>query len=85
MHLFSGSATFRSDAHLGMTWSKYEKTPVVKNSDGQLGFKLISTVSARGDMYFDAFVKSMAAEKLSISWKNYVKMLVVLSCYFTCR
>jgi len=49
---FVDEAEFRSDAHRGTTWGKKGETPVVKDSGGRLGFKLISAVSARGDMHF---------------------------------
>ena len=48
---FLDEAAFRSDAHRGTTWGKCGETPVVKDSGGRFGFKLISAVSARGDMH----------------------------------
>jgi hypothetical protein len=44
-------AAFRSDAHREATWGKIGETPVVKYSGGRFGFKLISTVYARGDLH----------------------------------
>jgi transposase len=60
---FLDEAAFRSDAHRGSTWGKRGETPVVKDSGGRFGFKLISAVSARGDMHFDVIDGSMDAEK----------------------
>ena len=40
------------------------QTPVVKDSGGRFGYKLISAVSARGDMHFDVLEESMNAEKV---------------------
>ena len=60
---FLDEAAFRSDAHRGTTWGKCGETPIVKDSGGRFGFKLISAVSARGDMHFDVIEESMNAEK----------------------
>jgi hypothetical protein len=60
---FLDEAAFRSDAHRGSTWGKRGETPVIKNSGGRFGFRLISAVSARGDMRFDVIDGSMDAEK----------------------
>jgi transposase len=60
---FLDEAAFRSDAHRGTTWGKCGETPVVKDSGGRFGFKLISAVSARGDMHFDVIDGSMDAER----------------------
>jgi hypothetical protein len=60
---FLDVAAFRSDAHRGTTWGKCGETPVIKDSRGRFGFKLISAVSARGDMHFDVIEESMNAEK----------------------
>ena len=60
---FLDEAAFRSDSHRGTTWGKCGETPVVKDSGGRFGFKLISAVSARGDMHFDVIEESMNAEK----------------------
>ena len=48
---FIDEASFRSDSHRGTTWGKIAETPVVKDSGGRFNFKLVSAVSARGDMY----------------------------------
>ncbi len=60
---FLDEAAFRSDAHRGTTWGKRGETPVVKDSGGRFSFKLISAVSARGDMHFEVIEESMNAEK----------------------
>lgn len=60
---FVDEAAFRSDAHRGTTWGKIGETPVVKDSGGRFGFKLISAVSARGDMHFDVIEDRMNSEK----------------------
>ena len=60
---FLDEAAFRSDAHRGTTWGKCGETPMLKDSGGRFGFKLISAVSARGDMHFDVIEESMNAEK----------------------
>jgi transposase len=61
---FLDEAAFRSDAHRGSTWGKRGETPVVRDSGGRFGFKLISAVAARGDMHFEVIGGSMDAEKL---------------------
>jgi transposase len=60
---FVDEAAFRSDAHRGTTWGPRGQTPVIKDSGGRFGFKLISAVSARGDLHFDVIEGSMDAEK----------------------
>ena len=60
---FVDEAAFRSDAHRGTTWGKIGETPVVRDSGGRFGFKLISAVSARGDLHFDVVDGAMDAEK----------------------
>ena len=59
---FIDEASFRSDAHRGSTWGKIGETPVVRDSGGRFGFKLISAVSARGDLHFDIIEGSMNAD-----------------------
>jgi transposase len=59
---FLDEAAFRSDAHRGTTWGKSGETPVVRDSGGRFGFKLISAVSARGDMHFEVIEDRMNAE-----------------------
>jgi transposase len=60
---FVDEAAFRSDAHRGTTWGKLGETPVVTDSGSRFGFKLISAVSARGDLHFDVIDGAMEAEK----------------------
>ena len=60
---FIDEAAFRSDAHRGTTWGKIGETHIVKDSGGRFGFKLISAVSARGDMHFDVIEDRMNSEK----------------------
>jgi len=60
---FIDEAAFRSDAHRGTTWGKKGETPVVKDSGGRFGFKLVSAVSARGDMHFEVIEDRMNSEK----------------------
>jgi len=60
---FIDEASFRSDSHRGTTWGKIAETPVVKDSGGRFNFKLISAVSARGDMYFDVIEERMNSDK----------------------
>ena len=60
---FVDEAAFRSDAHRGTTWGKVGETPVIKDTGGRFGFKLISAVSARGDMHFDVIEDRMDANK----------------------
>lgn len=60
---FIDEAAFRSDAHRGTTWGKIGETPIVKDTGGRFGFKLISAVSARGDMHFEVIEERMNSEK----------------------
>lgn len=60
---FIDEAAFRSDAHRGTTWGKIGATPVIKDTGGRFGFKLISAISARGDMHFDVIEERMNSEK----------------------
>ena len=59
---FVDEASFRSDAHRGTTWGKIGETPVVRDSGGRFGFKLISAVSARGHLHFAVIDGSMDAD-----------------------
>jgi len=68
---FVDEATFCRDAHRGTTWGEIGKTPVVNNSGGRFGFKLISAVSARGDMHFDVIEGRMNSERFI----NFLKKL----------
>ena len=49
---FVDEASVRSDAHRGFSRGKRGETPVVKNSGGRFGLKVVSSVSPRGDMRF---------------------------------
>lgn len=60
---FVDEAAFRSDAHRGTTWGKRGETPIVKDSGGRFGFKLVSAVSCRGDMHFAVIEDRMNSEK----------------------
>lgn len=60
---FIDEAAFRSDAHRGTTWGKIGETPIVNDSGGRFGFKLISAVSARADMHFEVIEDRMNSEK----------------------
>ncbi len=59
---FVDEAAVRSDSHRGSTWGKRGETPVVKDSGGRFGFKLISAVTPRGDMRFQFIEKRMNSE-----------------------
>ena len=59
---FVDEASLRSDAHRGTTWGKIGETPIVRDSGGRFGFKLISAVSARGDLHFDVIEDAMNAD-----------------------
>lgn len=60
---FLDEAAIRSDAHRGTTWGKKGETPVVKNSGGRFGLKLISAVTPRGDMRFQFIEDRMNSVK----------------------
>jgi len=60
---FIDEAAFRSDAHRGATWGKIGETPVIKDTGSRFSFKLISAVSARGDMHFEVIEERMNSEK----------------------
>jgi transposase len=49
---FVDEAAVRSDAHRGCTWGQVGETPVVRDSGGRFGLKVISAVTLRGDMRF---------------------------------
>ncbi len=50
---FVDEAAVRSDAHRGWTWGRVGETPVVRDSGGRVGLKVISAVTLRGDMRFN--------------------------------
>lgn len=56
---FVDEAAARSDSHGGRTWSPVGETPVAEDSGDRFGLKLISAVSARGDMRFQIVEGSM--------------------------
>lgn len=60
---FVDEAAFRSDSHRSTTWGKIGETPVIRDSGGRFGFKLLSAVSDRGDLYFDVVDGVMDADK----------------------
>lgn len=60
---FVDEASVRSDAHRGVTWGKVGDTPVVRDSGGRFGLKLISAVTARGDMRFSFIDGTMNSAK----------------------
>jgi len=64
---FVDEASVRSDSHRGATWGKVGQTPVVKDSGGRFGFKIISAVTARGDMRF-SFIKDKMNSRKFISF-----------------
>lgn len=46
------------------------QTPVVQDTGGHFGFKLISAVSARSDLYFEVIEQQMNAERFIEFLKN---------------
>ena len=60
---FVDEAAFRSDSHRGTTWGRIGETPIIRDSGGRFGFKLVSAVSARGDLSFDVVDGGMDADK----------------------
>ena len=60
---FIDESSARSDHHRGTTWGKVGQTPVVKDSGGRFGVKLISAVNARGAMYFETIEERMNSER----------------------
>lgn len=60
---FVDEAAVRSDNHAGRTWSPIGCTPVVEDSGDRFGMKLISAVSARGDMRFQVIEGAMNSER----------------------
>jgi len=67
---FIDESAFRSDAHRGTTWGVKGQTPVVQDTGGRFGFKLISAVSARGDLYFEVIEQRMNSERFIEFLKN---------------
>lgn len=60
---FVDEASVRSDAHRGLTWGKKGETPVVEDSGGRFGLKVISAITPRGDMRFSFIKDDMNSEK----------------------
>jgi transposase len=60
---FLDEASVRSDSHRGFTWGKVGETPVVRDSGGRFGLKLISAVTPRGDMRFSFINENMNSAK----------------------
>ena len=60
---FIDESSARSDHHRGTTWGAVGQTPVVEDSGGRFGVKLISAVNARGLMYFETIEERMNSEK----------------------
>jgi transposase len=60
---FVDEASVRSDAHRGFSWGKIGETPVVRNSGGRFGLKVISAVTPRGDMRFSFIEDKMNSKK----------------------
>ena len=60
---FVNESAVRRDHHRGTTWGAIGQTPVVQDSGGRLGLKLISAVSPRGDMRFAVIEERMNSEK----------------------
>ena len=60
---FIDESSVRSDHHRGTTWGAVGQTPVVEDSGGRFGVKLISAVNVRGDMYFETIEERMNSEK----------------------
>lgn len=60
---FVDEAAVRADAHYGTTWAPVGETPVVEDSGERFGLKLISAVSARGDLKFEVFEGRMNSQR----------------------
>ena len=60
---FVDEAAVRADAHRGTTWAPVGETPVVEDSGDRFGIKLISAVSPRGDLKFEAFEGRMTSQR----------------------
>ena len=56
---FVDEASVRSDSHRGLTWGRIAETPVVRDSGGRFGLKVISAVTLRGDMRFSFIEERM--------------------------
>jgi hypothetical protein len=53
-------SSVRSDSHRGFTWGD---TPVVKDSGGRFGLKLISSITPHGEMHSNFIKENMNSAK----------------------
>ena len=60
---FVDEAAVRADAHRGTTWAPVGQTPVVQDSGDRFGLRLMSAVSPRGDLKFEAFKGQMTSDR----------------------
>ena len=60
---FVDEAAVRSDSHHGTTWAPIGQTPAVEDSGDRFTLKLISAVSARGDMRFSFIEGRMNSDR----------------------
>lgn len=60
---FVDEAAVRSDNHHGTTWARIGETPAVEDSGDRFTLKLISAVTARGDMRFSFIDGRMNADR----------------------
>jgi len=60
---FVDEAAVRSDSHHGTTWAPVGQTPAVEDSGDRFTLKMISAVSARGDMKFSFIEGRMNSDK----------------------
>jgi len=60
---FVDEAAVRADDHRGTTWAPVGETPEVEDTGDRFGLRLISAVSARGDLKFSAFEGCMTSER----------------------
>lgn len=67
---FVDEASVRSDAHRGCTWGKIGETPVVRDSGGRFGLKVISAVTPRGEMRFSFIEDRMNSKRFIAFLKN---------------
>lgn len=67
---FVDEAAVRADDHRGTTWGLVGETPVQEDSGDRHTIKLMSAVSARGDMKFAAFEGTMTASRFAAFLKH---------------
>lgn len=60
---FVDEAAVRSDSHHGTTWAPVGQTPAVEDSGDRFTLKMISAVSARGEMKFSFIEGRMNSDK----------------------